>query len=123
MYKAKFNTEHLTADDIRNTYNFGMPSEGVLELQATAHRNVHGIEVIVAEWVYSPEAFSILSHDDESDSKMKELIWSIEQGVGFYCNDRERFDKDWIKGESNLGDALHFVKELFENVEFIKEVV
>lgn len=123
MYKAKFNTEHITSDDIRKTYNFGMPSDEVLGLQEAAHRNVHDIELTVAEWDYSPSEFSILGHKDEDDSKMKELIWSIEQGDGFYCDDRELFDKDWEKGEYDPGSALHFGKELFTNIEFVKEMV
>ncbi|MFP7199708.1 hypothetical protein SFC08_01925 [Lysinibacillus halotolerans] len=122
MYKAKFKTSFITTDDIRKTYNFAMPKDEVLELQAKAHRDIDGIEIMVAEWNYSPGNFSILGHNEVDDSKLKELIWSIEQGGGFYCDDRERFDEDWAKGEYDPGGALHFEKELFEVIEFVKEV-
>lgn len=123
MYKAKFKTSYITADDIRKTYKFGMPNDEVLELQAKAHRDVNGIELMVTEWNYSPGNFSILGHNENDDSKLKELIWAIEQGGGFYSDDRERFDKDWEKGEYDPGAALHFPKELFENIKLVKEVI
>lgn len=121
LYKASFNTAHITTDDIRKIYNFGMPSDEVLELQAEARRNINGITLHVSEWDYAPGNFSLMGWDDEDDEKMKELMWSIEQAEGFYYNDRQRFNNDWAKNEYDPGGALHFSKELFTNVEFVKE--
>lgn len=123
IYNANFKTNDITAEDIRKTYDFGMPSDEVLEQEAKAQRDLDGVQVQVSEWDYSPGAFSLMSWQDEDDSKIKELLWSIEQAGGFYCDDRTRFDKDWAKGEYDPGGALHFSKELFDNIELVKEVI
>lgn len=122
MYKAKFATSRLTADILRSEYKW-VADDKVIELIAEALRNANGIEVGVAEWDYSPGNFSILGQNEDTDTKLKELIWSIEQDGGVYCNDRERFDKDWAIGEYDPEGSMHFEKEWFEVTEFLKEVV
>lgn len=123
LYNAKFNTSHVTSEGIGKTYDFGKPSEEILDLQAKTQRDIDGVEVSVSEWDYSPGNFSLMGWKNKEDTKMKELIWAIEQSGGFYCDDRTRFDKDWSKGEYDPGGALHFPKELFTNIELVKEFI
>jgi len=122
MYKAKFATSHLTTDILRSKYKW-VADNKVIESIAEALRNVNDINVMVAEWNYSPGNFSILGHNEDNDTKLKELIWSIEQDGGIYCEDRERFDKDWDKGQYEPEGSIHFEKGWFEVIEFVKEVV
>lgn len=122
MYKAKFATRQLTTDILRTKYKW-VGEDNVIELIAGALRNVDGIEVGVAEWDYSPGNFSILGHNEDDDTPLKELIWAVEQDGGIYCDDRERFDMDWAKGEYEPEGSMHFDKEWFEVIEFLKEVV
>lgn len=124
MYKAKFATSHLTAEILRNEYKWEAVSK-VIELIAEALRNVNDVQIMAAEWKYSPGSFSILGHneDNNTDAKLKELIWAIEQDGGAYCGDRERFDGDWEKGQYEPDGSIHFKKDWFEVLEFVKEVV
>lgn len=121
MYKAKFATSHLTADILRSEYKW-VADDKVIELIADALRNVNGIEVGAAEWNYSPGNFSILGHNLEDDTPLKELVWAVEQDGGIYCDDRERFDSDWSKGEYEPEGSMHFEQEWFEVTKFLKEI-
>lgn len=122
MYKAKFATSHLTTDILRSEYKW-VADNKVIESIAKALRNVDGIVVGVAEWGYSPGNFSIVGHNEGNDTPLKELIWSVEQDGGIYCEDRERFESDWDKGQYEPEGSMHFEKDWFEVIEFLKEVV
>lgn len=126
MYKAKFNTSEVTTEMLQNDSDFRSIEIEVLGLIATALNNVHDIEVAVAEWNYSPGNYSIVGHNEDEnavDMPLKELIWAFEQAGGIYCDERERFDADWAKGQYEPEGSLHFNKEWFEVIEFLKEVV
>lgn len=126
MYKAKFNTSEVTTETLQNDSDFRSVEIEVLELIATALNNVHDIEVAVAEWNYSPGNYSIVGHNEENDAvdaPLKELIWAFEQAGGIYCDERERFNADWSKGQYEPEGSLHLDKNWFEVIEFLKEVI
>lgn len=120
MYKAEFVTSHLSSGILRNDYKW-VGDDSVIDLIAESLRNVNGIEVGVAEWDYSPGNFSIIGHNEDDDTPLKELIWAVEQDGGIYCDDRERFDNDWAKGEYEPEGSMHFEKDWFEVTEFLSK--
>lgn len=121
MYMAKFKTSEITEEILRTKHKFEGESK-IIEGIAEALRNVNGIEVCVAEWKYSPDNYSILGHNEDKDTPLKELVWSIEQDGGAYCGNREAFDDDWEAGEYEPDGSIHFDKGWFNEVKFLKEV-
>ncbi|WP_059050009.1 hypothetical protein [Paenibacillus senegalimassiliensis] len=122
LYRLRFKTGNKTVEDIKSMYDTSAPEEEILEQTAEAYRSLNGMEVVGAEWNYSPDTYSIYGWKPEDDEKMKEFTYLIEQDemFGSYLNRREDFEKDWKNGEYESSAALHFDKGDFEVIEKIE---
>lgn len=119
MYKAKFTTGDKTVEEIKENFSGPISNKEAAEWKEVFEL-ISGAEVIVTN-SFTRERYSIIGWPEESEEKIKELIYLAEQDMyfGTYQNEREQFMKDWAAGTYEPAGSLALDEE---DIEVIKEL-
>lgn len=126
LYRAKLKTGNKTEKDIRMQAEkgnwFGELTDDDIANIISCNNYLDGLTVIVCNKIGDND-YTLISWEKESDPKVKEAIYLLEQDryCGTYINNRVDFDTDWDKGEYEPSTSVSFDKDEVEILEKISQ--